>query len=57
MIFSTKMKSSGELNNMHQNNGQVNIPSSIFFSISMFDKLKASVECNDCKKAKFNIIK
>ncbi len=57
MIFSTKMKSSGELNNMHQNNGQVNIPSRIFFSISMFDKLKASVECNDCKKAKTNIIK
>lgn len=47
MVFSTKMKSTGQVNNIVKNNNNIMI--SNFFNINMIDKLKNSVECNDCK--------
>ena len=57
MVFSTKMKSAGQLNNIQQNNNRINLQTNIFFSINMIDKIRASVECGDCKKAKPIILK
>ena len=71
MVFSTKMKETGKLNNIYYNS-----PSkpAVFNKISldigetyggdrrskpynMFENLKSSAECSDCKKSKPNLIK
>ena len=46
MVFSTKMKSSGQVNNLVKTNISINHN---FFNINMIDKIRSSVECNDCK--------
>jgi hypothetical protein len=48
MVFSTKMKSSGQANNMVKPNI---IVSQNVFNVNMLDKLKSSIECNDCKNS------
>ena len=54
MVFSTKMKETGKLNNIYYNNS---VKPVIFYKINMFENLKSSAECSDCKKTKPNLIK
>jgi len=78
MVFSTKMKETGKLNNIYYNNS---VKPAVFYKISlddrgrqsdvgetyggdrrskpynMFEILKSSAECSDCKKTKPNLIK
>ena len=44
----------GKPNNIYYNN-----PSkpAVFYKINMFENLKSSAECSDCKKSKPNLIK
>lgn len=55
MVFSTKMKETGKLNNLYNHNN--NIKPVVFYKINMFENLKSSAECSDCKKTKPNLIK
>ena len=54
MVFSTKMRETGKLNNIYQNNPSNPI---VYYKINMFENLKSSAECSDCKKTKPNLIK
>jgi len=71
MVFSTKMKETGKPNNIYQSSQSSNLvvekrsfsdqnsPSkpAVFYKINMFENLKSSAECSDCKKTKPNLIK
>jgi len=58
MVFSTKMKETGKLNNIYYNNSvKPAVKPVVFYKINMFENLKSSAECSDCKKTKPNLIK
>ena len=57
MVFSTKMRETGKLNNIYQNNPSNPSNPIVYYKINMFENLKSSAECSDCKKTKPNLIK
>ena len=58
MVFSTKIEETDKRNNMYYNNYvKPVVKPVVFYKINMFENLKSSAECIDCKKTKPNLIK